>query len=396
MPPRLNVPPLTRGLIVALVSLSFLNGLLRYREYLAISAEKANVVKYGSIVSEPYLVIFPKYSYLYPWVLLTATFVEQNILGLVLSGVTIFFGGRYLERAWSSAEFAKFVLFTATIPNLLSFVIYMILAASISDHNPIINGTPALQSALLVSFKQLVPEHTVSLFRNLLRIRVKHFPVLHLLFHLATALILGTHTSLILALFGFLTSWTYLRFYKTSPSLTDSSTNATAIKGDASDTFAFAYFFPEPLHTPVAKVADAVYEGLVAVRICTPFSTEDIESHNEQASARAEGGLPSIMYPARGGRNLGGSRAEAERRRALALKALDQRLQAGGVAAGGTGGGTPKTPGGVRTPGLGATPSVQTPSLGTQGQATAAGLGETTYVPEEQSGSKGEEKQAQE
>lgn len=140
MPPRLNVPPLTRGLIVALVSLSFLNGVLRYREYMAAlneayssSTEKANVVKYGTIVSEPYLVIFPKYSYLYPWVLVTATFVEQNILGLILSGVTIFFGGRYLERAWSSAEFAKFMLFTTMIPNLLSFFIYFILAASISD-----------------------------------------------------------------------------------------------------------------------------------------------------------------------------------------------------------------------------------------------------------------------
>ena len=133
MAPRLNVPPLTRGLIVALVSLSFLNGLLRYREYVSLSAKATNVIKYGSIVSEPYLVIFPKYSYTYPWVLLSATFVEQNILGLILSGVTIFFGGRYLERAWSSAEFAKFMLFTAMIPNLLSFFIYLVLAASISD-----------------------------------------------------------------------------------------------------------------------------------------------------------------------------------------------------------------------------------------------------------------------
>ena len=97
------------------------------------------------------------------------------------------------------------------------------------------------------------------------------------------------------------------------------------------------------------------------------------------------------MNPSRSSRNIGGSRAEAERRRALALKALDQRLQTGGPA---TAGGATK-PSGGRTPGVGTTPSVQTPSLGAQGQATAAGLGETTYTPEEQPAPRVEEKQAQ-
>ena len=410
MPPRINVPPLTRGLIVALVSLSFLNGLLRYRDYLAVSAEQSNAVAYAAIISEPYLVVFPKFSYYYPWVLVTATFVEQNILGLALSGLTIFFGGRYLERAWSSAEFAKFMLIASVIPNFLSFAIYFILAASLRDQyvrfsppfssllmlqpssRPVINGTAAFQSALLVAFKQLVPEHTVSLFRNFVRIRVKHFPALHLLVYLTGAVVLGAHTSFILALFGFFTSWTYLRFYKTSPSLTDSSTSATAIKGDASDTFAFAHFFPEPFQTPTARFADLIYDALVACHICTPFSPDDIESHNEHASARAEGGLPSIMNPARTGRSIGGSRAEAERRRALALKALDQRLQAAGVSApGGGGGGTASKAHGPRSSAQGTTPSVQTPSLGLQAQATAAGLGETAYTPEEQSRPHGEE-----
>jgi hypothetical protein len=48
-----------------------------------------------------------------------------------------------------------------------------------------------------------------------------------------------------------------------------------------------------------------------------------VESGNEQATARAEGGLPTLMSSRGSGR-----REEAERRRALALKALDQRLHA--------------------------------------------------------------------
>jgi hypothetical protein len=162
-----------------------------------------------------------------------------------------------------------------------------------------------------VSFKQLVPEHTVALAKGLVRMRVKHFP------------------AMFLAYFGFMTAWVYLRFFRVSPSLSSAATgDGSVIRGDASDTFAFAHFFPEPLQTPVGALADGVYNALISLKVCTPFSDQDIDAGNEQASARAEGGLPSIMNPnGRGGRG-GATRAEAERRRALALKALDQRLHA--------------------------------------------------------------------
>ena len=132
-----------------------------------------------------------------------------------------------------------------------------------------------------------------------------------------------------LAYFGFFTAWIYLRFYRVSPSLSSAATgDGSIIRGDASDTFAFAHFFPEPIQTPMGALGDGVYNTLLSLKLCTPFSDQDIDAGNEQASARAEGGLPSIMNPnSKGGRG-GGTRAEAERRRALALKALDQRLHA--------------------------------------------------------------------
>lgn len=162
--------------------------------------------------------------------------------------------------------------------------------------------------------------------------RVKHFPAIFLLANTLSALVLGTETAMFLAYFGFITAWVYLRFYRLSPSLSAAATaDASFIKGDASDTFAFAHFFPEPLHTPIAHFADGLYNLFISLGLCTPFSTDDIDAGNDQASARAEGGLPSIMNPnsssSRGGRG-GSTRAEAERRRALALKALDQRLHA--------------------------------------------------------------------
>jgi hypothetical protein len=155
--------------------------------------------------------------------------------------------------------------------------------------------------------------------------RVKHFPALFLLLNTISGLLIGTETAMFLSWFAFITSWTYLRFYRAQHLLTASSTGSegSTVRGDASDTFAFAHFFPEPIHTPVAAISDKIYDILTAMKICTPFTNEDVESGNEQAMARAEGGLPTLMSNRGSGR-----REEAERRRALALKALDQRLHA--------------------------------------------------------------------
>lgn len=145
---------------------------------------------------------------------------------------------------------------------------------------------------------------------------------------------------MLLAWCGFFVSWVYLRFYRMSPSLfavgTGPASGGTELgsglpvqsstevmKGDASDTFAFAAFWPDVVQPPIAAFSDMVYALAVAVHVITPFSAADVDAGNDQASAR-EGGteLPSLMHAGKG------ARGEAERRRALALRALDQRLTA--------------------------------------------------------------------
>ncbi|KAI4187682.1 MAG: hypothetical protein LQ346_005452 [Caloplaca aetnensis] len=194
----------------------------------------------------------------------------------------------------------------------------------------VIQGSVALQGAFLVAFKQLVPEHTVTILRGAVKIRVKHFPSIFLATNTLSGVILGTDTALVLAWVGFLTSWTYLRFYKKQPDLSSASTGGSQLRGDASETFAFAYFWPDAIQPPVAAIADGVYNALVALRVCTPFSANDVEAGNEQATARGEDGLPSLLNQG-GSRNGRSKQEEAERRRALALKALDQRLHAASI-----------------------------------------------------------------
>ena len=154
---------------------------------------------------------------------------------------------------------------------------------------------------------------------------MKHFPAIFLAANTISGFVFFTDTAAFLSWLGFLASWTYLRFYKHQPDLSDAATGNSTIRGDASETFAFAYFWPDVVHGPVSALADSVFALLVVLKICTPFSNEDIELGNQQASARGEV-LPTSHQGA--SRRGGSKREEAERRRALALKALDQRLQA--------------------------------------------------------------------
>lgn len=177
----------------------------------------------------------------------------------------------------------------------------------------VISGTISLQISFLVAFSQLVPAHTVTLFRGLLSLRVPRFPLLYIGIVAVLSLTpILSRAALWLAIFGFLTSWTYLRFYKAVfPDL--ESDQPASLRGDSSETFAFAEFFPAPAKPIVAAFTDQVFNILVAVRICTPFAHGDTRlSHGDAVLQR---GTP------------GSARAEAERRRAIALKALDQRLQ---------------------------------------------------------------------
>lgn len=119
MPPRINVPPLTRGLLLLLLTFTLLNASLRYRQWGPSDHSAA-----FSTFNVPYLTIVPAQSLKFPWTLITATLVEENVFSFLASGLTLFYGGRYLERAWGGPEFAKFVAFVTVIPNLLSWAIY--------------------------------------------------------------------------------------------------------------------------------------------------------------------------------------------------------------------------------------------------------------------------------
>ncbi|KAG7114444.1 Rhomboid-like protein 19 like [Verticillium longisporum] len=275
MPPRINIPPVTRVALGALAIQSFLSAAIRYRQWTA-----------NSEIVIPYLTLIPQLSLIYPWTFVSTTLVESNVFTFSAAGATLYYGGRYLERAWSSAELAKFLLVSSLVPNVLTFLVSMVFFTLTRNERwtlMTIAGTIPVQIAFLVAFSQL------------------------------------------------------------------------------------------PF---VAAAANQIFEVLVAMRVCTPFS------HDSVSAARG-GGSGSFIQRS----GPGGARAEAERRRALALKTLDQRLHA---ATAGRGAHQPSSSNAAAAapPAQPTGPTVQSqPQPNTQTAMTsqpAAMLGETNYTPDQE------------
>ncbi|KAB5591346.1 Transmembrane protein [Ceratobasidium theobromae] len=283
----------------------------------------------------PYLVVIPGSVLWYPWTLLTSMFVETHVIEasnhlLLIVPPSL----RYLERLWGSIETAKFIFVTVVVSNViavgLSWIEYMVIGkAELFLFGMIYRGQSALQCGILVAFTQLIPEHQVQLF-GVLKLRVKTLPMAYVTYSNVMC-ILGYQAPFILIQFGWLVSWVWLRFYKRT--VLEGSLGGVTTHGDRSETFAFVNWFPpfaqyvyqqfalaQTTNTvaskPVSKLSTFVYTHAVRFKLVHPSGSSGSDGNDLELGNGGYAPLP------------GGARAEAERRRAMALKALDQRMAA--------------------------------------------------------------------
>lgn len=363
---RLSLPPVTKVLLGSSVFLSTTVFLLRYYGYL-LALKQFNVhppqnIDGTSILAPtfsdlyvPYLTIIAgnKFQF-YPWILVTSSLVEEGLISFLLTLTILLYGGRYCEHIWGSYEFGRFILVQCIVPDAIALLFYSFIVHSASTIT--VCGGSGLICGFLVAFKQLVPEHTIILFRGRIKFRVRHLPILYLSVSTLLSIISSTHgLSLVLSWIGFFSSWVYLRFFRViyvDPLLpfnnaadnlantTNSSSgnvsyehnNPMGIKiiGDASDVFSLGNFFPEPLSMLVERISDRVYNLFVSLKLIKPFSSYEIEAANIRAAARINHSA-TIGYHSNNDNNINRNsgvgrtaRQEAERRRALALRALEQ------------------------------------------------------------------------
>ncbi|KTW27845.1 uncharacterized protein T551_02812 [Pneumocystis jirovecii RU7] len=280
-----------------------------------------------------FFVIVPGISYFYIWTFFIATFVESNFFAFIVLLSSLYYGGKYLEKSWGSKGLMKFILVIVIVPNIFAWTWYYI--RYIIEHNMLflcvnpvkkymidkmnrtrsIHGGYALYSGFLVALKQLIPEHTITLFKGILRIRIKYVPILYICVISIIGILIENGSLGILAWTGFLSSWVYLRFFKwNTPNLFSHLT--LDLRGDTSETFGFAYFFPQPIHSLISMISKKISHFLAFfhIYVSIPIKNQQTETLNSFQKS------PDFLS------HLGTSRSEAERRRALALKELEERL----------------------------------------------------------------------
>ncbi|KAF9354773.1 hypothetical protein BGX34_010830 [Mortierella sp. NVP85] len=238
----------------------------------------------------------------------------MSLVAMVPASNAILLGcGKYLERAWGSREFLKFLAITS-IGTMLAVYLTCLFQFLFHLNEDALYGTyayglTAVTAGFLVSFKQLVPEHLVTLW-GVASVRVKTLPLIFAVYMAITSLITRSQIQLIMAIYGLFISWIYSRFFRVQD----------GIRGDRSETFSFASFFPEAAQPPVKALSNFVFGILVRLNVCSPLGFGSSIVHDLD-SPQASGMVLPVTQPA-------SLRAEAERRRALALKALDMRLHA--------------------------------------------------------------------
>ncbi|KAF8986440.1 hypothetical protein BGZ46_003547 [Entomortierella lignicola] len=293
-----NVPPLTKSISTGMTVMTVLGLVLRFRDMAMLGySDEDSTNTGGSTFANAEATLIPLLA-LVPFIFNTA----------ILLG-----SGKYLERAWGSRELFKFLAVTS-VGSMLGIYFtclfeYIVRGNEDMIYNTQAYGLTAVLSGFLVGFKQLVPEHLVTLW-GIFSVRVKTLPMLFAVFMIFDSLITRSQIHLMMAIYGLFISWVYSRFIKTQD----------GIRGDRSETFSFASFFPEAAQPLVKPLSNIVFGILVRLSICSPLGF-GVNLQQGLENSQSSSTILPLSQPA-------SLRAEAERRRALALKALDMRLHA--------------------------------------------------------------------
>ncbi|KAF9146848.1 hypothetical protein BGX30_005058 [Mortierella sp. GBA39] len=326
-----NVPPLTKSVSTAMTIMTALGLMVRVRDLLIRTHNgdgdtdaDGNVVNMvpGSEANFLSLVaLVPVSAPFRFWTFATASFFERNIIMYAINTFILLGCGKYLERAWGSRELFKYLSITS-VGTMLGIYFTCVFEYVVRSNDALLYDTQAygltgVIAGFLIGFKQLVPEHLVTVW-GVFSIRVKSLPLLFAIVMFLGAFVTHTQIELLMAIYGLFISWIYIRFLKVQD----------GIRGDRSETFSFASFFPEFIQPPVKAVSNFFFGILVKLQICSPTGyggSFQYDLENPQMAGMGH----TFTQP-------GSLRAEAERRRALALKALDMRLHAasgGGLSA---------------------------------------------------------------
>lgn len=232
-------------------------------------------------------------------------FVELHFWHLLSDIAVVVLCGKLLEPLWGAPDMLLFFVVVSLgvgIMTAMSYVFaYLVTLNSDYLFDIHIYGQSGYIAGFCVAVKQVMPDSCLATL-PLGKLRNTHIPlsllVITILLRLV-GLLPGPYP--IMFGWGIVVSWIYLRFYQ-------KHTNGN--RGDMADNFCFASFFPSQLQPIVAILSNSVFNALVKIKVCKkPQRRYDVSSPT----------TITVTLP-------GTEPHDAERRKQLALKALNDRL----------------------------------------------------------------------
>ncbi|KAI8781956.1 transmembrane protein 115 [Biomphalaria glabrata] len=256
----------------------------------------------------PYITITPGYVMppnfrVYSFILYC--FVELHFWHVLADVAVIVLFGKLLEPLWGARDMLIFFVITnlgvGITTAFLYFFIYLVTLNEEYLFEVNIYGLSGYIAGFCVAVKQVMPDHCLATL-PFGKLRNTHIPltllILIILLRIA-GLLPGPYPYMFLN--GMIVSWIYLRFYQ-------KHTNGN--RGDMADNFSFASFFPSQFQPLIAIISNSIFSALVKVKLCKkPQRRYDVSSPT----------TITVTLP-------GTEPHDAERRKQLALKALNERL----------------------------------------------------------------------
>lgn len=196
---------------------------------------------------------------------ITYPLIELHWWQVLNDVIAIYLSSTLIEPLWGSKElFSFFLIINLSVAFLTTshyIILYSIYGSDEYLYNVRLYGCSAYCAAICVSVKQLLPE-SVLIGTPLGKFKNNNVPLAALFLSLILYALNIIESSLVLMFFyGFIVSWIYLRFIQNHPN---------GHRGDLSDGFSFASFFPNVLKPGVAIVSNFIYSFFVAIRLCSP------------------------------------------------------------------------------------------------------------------------------
>ncbi|BET02283.1 unnamed protein product [Nesidiocoris tenuis] len=240
------------------------------------------------------------------WTAFTYCFLEIHFWEVLADIVAVGLCGKLIEPLWGRFEMFKFFIVVnlgvAVIASAFYFILYTITANTDLLFFVHIHGLAGYTAGLSVAVRQIMPDHCL-VKTPLGKMTNRNIPLLVTFLAIllyVLGLLEGTSPTSFAS--GVLVSWTYLRFYQP---------HSNGSRGDLADNFTFASFFPTVLQPPISVIANTIHSALVKVGICR----RTVRRYDISAAPTAV----TVTLP-------GNDPQDVERRRQIALKALNERL----------------------------------------------------------------------